>query len=141
MDNLTITFHGLRQLIKNVRTAQIDYFKAKAKQLDAHSRLKECKKLEKELDETLAFVDKVEREAQQANLFEPVYMNSIVRKGFTNPKLLAEYYGQEVTFEWLTNGGATWVEQTGKVNAITIRMAEMERVRQLSVNGKEVQNA
>jgi hypothetical protein len=124
-----------------LRTAQNAYFRARNMKLDAHSKLIEVKKLEAEVDKLIRDIEKDHKEANQANLFEPVYRSVIVNSGKTDPKELASLYGEKVSIEWLNNDESCWVPQQGAVNAITIRMAEMSRIRNISViKGKEAVN-
>jgi hypothetical protein len=125
--------------VEELRTAQKAYFRAHEMKLDAHSKLIEAKKIEAEVDKLIRDIEKDHKEANQANLFEPVLRSVIVKSGLTDPKELADLYGQKVAIEWLNNDESCWVPQDGRVNAITIRMAEMSRVRNMAIrDGKEV---
>ncbi len=123
--------------VQEMRDAQVKYYKAKAAKLDAYGALIEAKKIEKEVDDLVKLIKADHDDILQSNLFEPVHVSSIVRKGLTDPNLLAERYGQDVTVSWLNTKSDAWIKQTGKCNAVTIRMAELERIKDLEIIEKE----
>jgi hypothetical protein len=123
--------HAFSVEVKRVLDMQYDYFRGRKNQSLPQISLREMKKAEKQLLGLINMINMDNSAVNQSNLFEPVHTMP-AKKGLTTPSELAGMYGKEVSLEWLNNDGTAWIPTKGKVNAITIRHAEMERVRNLT---------
>tara|TARA_B100000965_G_scaffold402686_1_gene429169 strand:- start:8240 stop:8686 length:447 start_codon:yes stop_codon:yes gene_type:complete len=123
-----------RNLVKSMRDAQNDYFSAVKLKTNTYEKLKIARKLEKQVDGVCTSILLDKKELEQSTLFEPVNYSLIVKKGLVDPRDLVKLYGKEVELEYLTKDGLQWLPTKGRVNAVTVRHAELERLRNLKVS-------
>lgn len=125
-----------RNLVKSMRDAQNDYFSAVKLKTDTYAKLKVARKLEKQVDGICTSIILDKKELEQSTLFEPINYSLIVKKGLVDPRDLVKLYGKEVELEYLTKDGLQWLPTKGRVNAVTVRHAELERLRNLKVSNE-----
>ena len=123
-----------RNLVKSMRDAQNDYFSAVKLKTNTYEKLKIARKLEKQVDGVCTSILLDKKELEQSTLFESVNYSLIVKKGLVDPRDLVKLYGKEVELEYLTKDGLQWLPTKGRVNAVTVRHAELERLRNLKVS-------
>ena len=142
MANPRINLYDFSREVKLMMDYQQDYFSAKRLKGETYRTLKKAQKQEKVVTGLITSISLDKKELDQSNLFEPVQQSQIEAKGLVTPGQLARLYGQPIKCEYLTKDGFEWLPVAGKVNAITIRHAELGRIRNLqtaAIKTKEVQ--
>lgn len=133
MGNPRTDLHAFAKEVKRVIDMQRDYFRGKHNTSVPQVSLHQVKKAEKQLLGLINMINLDRAEMKQANLFEDTRQSLLKKAGLNSGDDLLLLYGQEVSFEWLNNSGDAWIPAKGKVSAVTLRHAEMGRVRNLTV--------
>lgn len=119
-----------------LRELQKEFFAMRINKLDTRLILSKTKKQEKYVDGVINQIKMDKAQLKQADLF-----NGNTQQHFDDQLVsgaeMVKLYGQKVEFEWLNNDGTAWVKAGGNVTAVTVRHAELGRVRGLVIGGKQ----
>lgn len=119
-----------------LRELQNEFFAKRMAKQDTRLTLAACKKQEKYVDGLINQVKIDKANLEQANLFGGNVHKHFDEKLVGGAEMIKQY-GQKVEFEWLNNEGNAWVKTGGIVTAVTIRHAELGRIRSLIISDQQ----
>lgn len=122
--------------VYKLRDLQNEFFANRKNNIDTRLTLSACKKQEKYVDGLINQVKIDKANLEQANLFAGNTQKHFDEQLVSGAEMI-KHYGQKVEFEWLNNEGNAWVKTGGAVTAVTIRHAELGRIRSLVLSYRE----